>query len=120
MRVCDAGVLVRASLVRCAAVTVEGTLLAAARSIGLDDDLNAGNWQELVRWYICSKLDAASLLELSSRQKGVGTAANDATTAAPAPAEPIKTEPIPVSAPTISTTSVFYLQCHCCCCAGCR
>ena len=78
-------------------VTVEGTLLAAARSIGLDDDLNAGNWQELVRWYICSKLDAASLLELSSRQKGVNTAVTDTAAAAPAPTETIKTEPLPVS-----------------------
>lgn len=45
----------------------EDALLSLARQVGLDDELNAGNWQELLRWYIYSKLDTVSMLELNSR-----------------------------------------------------
>ena len=56
-------------------MTVEDAFLWASRQVGLDDELNPANWQELLRWYIRSKLDPASLMELHARQHpGSGTA----------------------------------------------
>jgi len=47
---------------------IEDALLSAVRQVGMEDDINAGNWQELLRWYIRSKLDAQAIVELNGKQ----------------------------------------------------
>lgn len=90
------------------AVSVEETLLAAARAVGLEDELNAANWQELLRWYICSKLDAASVVELNARQKALGVDTSQAGSAEPAPAPATKDVKVCASGGAVSGWSCMH------------
>jgi hypothetical protein len=43
-------------------------MLNIARNIGLDDTVNAANWQELARWLLRSRLDPESRKELAAKE----------------------------------------------------
>ncbi len=43
-------------------------MLALARAIGLDDTVNAANWQEFARWLLRSRLDSESRKELLAKE----------------------------------------------------
>jgi hypothetical protein len=43
-------------------------MLTAARVIGLEDGLNAANWQEMVRWLVRSRMEPPSVKELQQKE----------------------------------------------------